>query len=93
MMDSQELNQVANIDATVVNDEQTEVSAEVTPRKVYTSKQELLDRVKELAHGEENPEKDEVDYLKTAFYKLMNCEREANLRDYLNNGGNVCHVC
>ena len=51
MMDSQELNQVANIDATVVNDEQTEVSAEVAPRKVYTSKQELLDRVKELAHG------------------------------------------
>ena len=88
MMDSQELNQVANIDATVVNDEQTEVSAEVAPRKVYTSKQELLDRVKELAHGEENPEKDEVDYLKTAFYKLMNSEREANLRDYLNNGGN-----
>ena len=39
-------------------------------RKVYETKKEVLDRVKEIAHGEETPQKEEVDYLKTVFYKL-----------------------
>ena len=56
-------------------------------RKVYTSKQEVLERVKELAHGEEMPQKDEVDYLKTTFYKLHIAEREAALKLYIDNGG------
>ena len=56
-------------------------------RKVYTSKKEVLDRVKEIAHGEEPPQKDEVDYLKTAFYKLHIAEREAKLKEYLDGGG------
>ena len=45
-----------------------EVGKTVFP--TYTSKREVLDRVRELAHGETVPDKDEVDYLKTAFYKL-----------------------
>ena len=36
-------------------------------RKVYETKKEVLDRVKEIAHGEEAPQKEEVDYLKTVF--------------------------
>ena len=57
------------------------------PRKAYTTKKEVLERVREIAHGEEAPEKDEVDYLKTAFYKLHIAEREARLRAYIDGGG------
>ncbi len=56
-------------------------------RKVYETKKEVLDRVKEIAHGEEMPQKDEVDYLKTAFYKLHIAERESKLRAYIDGGG------
>ena len=56
-------------------------------RKVYETKQEVLERVKEIAHGEEVPQKDEVDYLKTVFYKLHIAEREAKLKDYIEGGG------
>ena len=55
--------------------------------KVYNSKQEVLARVKEIAHSEEVPQKEEVDYLKTVFYKLHIAEREAKLKDYLEGGG------
>ena len=61
--------------------------SEEAPRKVYKTKEEILERVKEIAHGDENPRKEEVDYLKTAFYKLHIAEREANLKNYLDNGG------
>ena len=56
-------------------------------RKVYETKKEVLDRVKEIAHGEEAPQKEEVDYLKTVFYKLHIAEREARLREYIDGGG------
>ena len=56
-------------------------------RKVYETKKEVLDRVKEIAHGEEAPQKDEVDYLKTVFYKLHIAEREAKLKNYIDGGG------
>jgi len=56
-------------------------------RKVYETKKEVLDRLKEIAHGEEMPSKDEVDYLKTAFYKLHVIEREAKLKSYIEGGG------
>ena len=56
-------------------------------RKVYETKKEVLDRVKEIAHGEDMPQKDEVDYLKTTFYKLHIAEREAKLRAYIDGGG------
>ena len=55
--------------------------------KTYATKAEVLERVKEIAHGEETPQKDEVDYLKTAFYKLHIAEREAKLKDYIEGGG------
>ena len=59
---------------------------EEAPRKVYETKKEVLDRVKEIAHGEEVPQKDEVEYLKAAFYKLHIAEREAQLKTYLDAG-------
>ena len=64
-----------------------EVPAAEEEHKLYTSKAEVLERVKEIAHGEEIPQKDEVDYLKTVFYKLHIAEREAKLKEYIDGGG------
>ncbi|MBQ3878253.1 MAG: DUF349 domain-containing protein [Prevotella sp.] len=65
-----------------------EPAAESQPeRKTYATKAEVLERVKELAHGEETPQKEEVDYLKTVFYKLHIAEREAKLKEYIDGGG------
>jgi hypothetical protein len=60
---------------------------EEQPKKVYETKAEILERVREIAHGDEVPQKDEVDYLKTAFYKLHVAEREAKLKAYIDGGG------
>ena len=60
---------------------------EVQPQKVYASKEEILERVREIAHGDEAPQKEEVDALKTAFYKLHIAEREASLKAYIDGGG------
>ena len=56
-------------------------------KKTYTSKQEVLERVKEIAHSEENPSKEEIDLLKTVFYKLHFAEREEQQKEYLEAGG------
>ena len=65
----------------------SEVSEAPVEPKTYATKAEVLERVKELAHGEEMPQKDEVDYLKTVFYKLHIAEREARLKEYIEGGG------
>ncbi len=91
MMDSQEKileqgNQEVKVEETAV--ETTEnIASPAEERKIYTTKKEVLDRVKEIAHGEEAPQKEEVEYLKTAFYKLHIAEREAQLKEYIDGGG------
>ena len=67
--------------------EEVAPAAEEEPRKVYETKAEVLKRLQDIAHGDETPQKDEVDYLKTAFYKLHIAEREAKLKAYLEAGG------
>ena len=64
-----------------------EVETPEQPRKVYETKKEVLDRIKEIAHGDETPQKEEIDNLKTTFYKLHIAEREANLKAYIDGGG------
>ena len=56
-------------------------------KKVYATKQEVLERVKEIAHSDDIPNKEELDHLKTAFYKILFTEREAKTKEYLENGG------
>ena len=62
-------------------------ATETTTRKQYQTKKEVLERIREIAHSEESPEKEEVDYLKTVFYKLHIAEREARLKEYIDGGG------
>ena len=54
--------------------------------EAYSNKKEVLERVKEVAHGEDAPVKEEVEYLKTTFYKLHVAEREAQLKAYIEAG-------
>jgi hypothetical protein len=68
-------------------EEAQEAPVDDDQRPQYATKQEVLERMKELAHGEEIPQKDEVDYLKTVFYKLHIAEREAKLKNYIESGG------
>ena len=55
--------------------------------KVFTSKKEIIDRLKEAVANDEQPSKRELDHLKTTFYKIHKAEREANQKEYLDNGG------
>ena len=74
-------------EAPVVEEPADEQPEAEEPKKVYKTKQEVIERMKELAHGEETPAKDEVDLLKTTFYKLHFAEREAAMKEYLDAGG------
>lgn len=53
----------------------------------YETIAQVIDRVKELAHSEETPEKEEVELMKSLFYKLHFQEREQQMKDYLDAGG------
>ncbi|MBP3777084.1 MAG: DUF349 domain-containing protein [Paludibacteraceae bacterium] len=101
MMDSQEnaLEQEQNVEQNVVEtvatapvEEAAPPAEEVAPvaepeRKQYQNKKEVLARAREIAQGDEAPQKEEVDYLKTAFYKLHIADREARLKEYIDGGG------
>ena len=97
-MDSQvntpieEQNVEQNVEQTVdqlqtTKPETTAKEAVEPERKQYTTKKEVLDRVREIAHSEDAPQKEEIDYLKTCFYKLHIAEREAKLKEYIDGGG------
>ena len=77
-----------NVEQNVLPAEEASAASNVeTERKQYDSKKAVLDRVREIAHNEEAPQKEEVDYLKTCFYKLHIAEREAKLKEYIDGGG------
>lgn len=56
-------------------------------KKAYATKQEVLERVKEIARGGDHLDKEEIDHLKTTFYKLHLAERDAQMKEYLAAGG------
>ena len=64
-----------------------EKPAEETQAKTFESKADVLDRLKEIVSEGETPRKDELDMLKTIFYKFHIAEREAKLKEYLDAGG------
>ncbi|MDU7314600.1 MAG: DUF349 domain-containing protein [Prevotella bivia] len=55
--------------------------------KVYDSKKEVLERLKEIVASDEAPKKTEVDHLKAAFYKILFAEREEQQKAFLDRGG------
>ena len=94
MMDSQEnaLLQGAQEEkeveqTTAQNAEAAADDQKVENAKVYKTKKEVVERLKEIAASDENPDKDEIDLLKTVFYKLHITEREARMKEYIDGGG------
>lgn len=55
--------------------------------QTYNTKKEILARLKEIVANKEFSNKEEIDHLKTSFYKIHIAEREARLKEYLNDGG------
>lgn len=84
-VDNDTVAEAGNAPATTAVD--SEPDTEAAPLKMYASKYEVLERVKELAHSDDTPAKDEIDHLKTAFYKLLFAEREADQKTFIENGG------
>ena len=62
---------------------------EEVQHKVYNNKKEVVERLKEIAHSDETPQKEETDYLKTVFYKMHFAEREAAMKAYIEAGGDA----
>lgn len=94
MMDSQEnaLLQGAQVEkeveqTTAQNAEAAADDQKVENAKVYKTKKEVVERLKEITASDENPDKDEIDLLKTVFYKLHITEREARMKEYIDGGG------
>lgn len=71
---------------TVAGDDNTG-SSEAEHQKIYATKEEVLQRAKEIASSSETPQKAEVDHLKAVFYRLHNAQREAQQKEYLEKGG------
>ena len=72
---------------TAQNAEAAADDQKVENAKVYKTKKEVVERLKEIAASDENPDKDEIDLLKTVFYKLHITEREARMKEYIDGGG------
>ena len=73
----------APADDAVTEEEEVEEPA----KKLYASKKEVLDRIKEIANTVENPSKEEVEHLKSTFYRFHIAEREQQQKEYIEAGG------
>lgn len=58
-----------------------------TSNKQYTTKQEIIDKIKTLASSETVPSREEIESLKSTFYRIHLAEREAEQKAYLEAGG------
>lgn len=89
-----ENSEVQNVNTDAVEDNlnqpvetKSESEKENLATKTYSSKKEIIERLKAIVDSNETPEKAEVEHLKTVFYKLHFVEREAQQKAYLENGG------
>ena len=76
----------ATEDAITKNEE-----ADKSEKDSYNTKAEVLERIKELAHGDGPILKDEIDNLKTIFYKLHIAQKDAKYKEYIDAGGDPEH--
>lgn len=89
--EGQDMTQQASADTPVAEKAATDTTADNTtddPAKhVFKNKQEVLERTKELAHSDEVPTKAEIDHLKSVFYKFNIAQRDADMKAYIDGGG------
>ena len=80
MMDSLETN------VTTATEQSSEINA-APAVPVYTTKEEVVNRVKEIAQSEELAEKQELDLLKQLFYKFHNNDIQEARNTFIEGGG------
>lgn len=66
--------------------EAVEVVAEEAQKRIYATKEEVIERAKEIADNAETVGRDALDLLKTVFYKMLNAEREEQKKAFLEAG-------
>ena len=69
----------------------TQDKNEESEKDLYSTKAEVLERIKELARGDGPFPKDEIDNLKTVFYKLHIAQKDAKYKEYIDAGGDPEH--
>ena len=74
-------------DATNQTEENVLDNQSNTSNKQYTTKQEIIDKIKTLASSETVPSREEIESLKSTFYRIHLAEREAEQKAYLEAGG------
>ena len=74
-------------DATIQTEENVLDDQSNTSNKQYTTKQEIIDKIKMLASSETVPSREEIESLKSTFYRIHLAEREAEQKAYLEAGG------
>lgn len=65
----------------------TEETSEEAPRKVYTTKAEVIDRLKEIVQNDEDISRTEIDALKQVYYKMHASEMAAEREAFIAGGG------
>lgn len=82
---------VATAAESVAVDETVEVfdetAAETIVKKTYANRQELIDRLSEIASVATEQSKVEINYLKMLYYKIRQQEVDAELQNFLNENG------
>ena len=69
---------------------ETEPEAEAEPvaeLQIPDTKEGIIERLKEIAQGEEEINRQEVDALKSHFYRILKTEGEAAYKQYVDDGG------
>ena len=56
-------------------------------KRIYANRQEILDRIAEIANEATDQAKVEINYLKMLYYKLRQQEVDAELQQFLNDNG------
>lgn len=87
-MDSQEnvLSQ-DNLEEAQSNEQTVVENSETPAKRIYTTKEEIVERAKEIEASDDVVSRDELDLLKNVFYKLLFAEREEKQKEYTEAGG------
>ena len=82
-MDSQEnvLSQ-DNLEEAQSNEQTVVENSETPAKRIYTTKEEIVERAKEIEASDDVVSRDELDLLKNVFYKLLFAEREEKQKEY-----------
>ena len=84
---SESINELQQEVTTSAEQETVETTAQAETQDVLQTKEAVLNRVKELARGDEELKRQELDALKSAFYRFHNQEAEEARKKYLDEGG------